>query len=57
VDVRVRARSNVQVADSRDAIEAVFERGKSGRLREEHEQSVKTFVEVRVSFGFEELHA
>jgi hypothetical protein len=57
VDVRVRARSNMQVADGSDTIESVLERGEGRRLGEEHEQPVETLVEVRVSFGFEKLYA
>jgi hypothetical protein len=57
MDIRVRARSNVQVADGRNAVESVLERGKGGRLGEEHEQPIETFVEVGVFFGLQELHA
>jgi hypothetical protein len=47
----------MQVADGGDTIESILERGKGGRLREEHEQPVETLVEVRVSFWFEKLYA
>jgi hypothetical protein len=44
VDVRVRARSDVQVSDGGDAVEAVLKGSKCGGLWQEHEQSVETFV-------------
>lgn len=44
-------------ADAADAVEAVLERREGGALGEEHEDAVEAFVEVGVSFWFEELEA
>lgn len=58
MDVRVRrARGYVEVADCRDAVEAVLEGCEGGGLWEEHEEAVEAFVEVGIALGFEELHA
>jgi hypothetical protein len=40
-----------------DAIQAILEGSKGGALGEEHEDSIKTFVQVWVFFGLEELEA
>lgn len=45
----------MQKSDVADAVEAVFQGGEGGALGEEHEDTVETFVEVGVSFWFEEL--
>jgi hypothetical protein len=47
----------VEVADGGDGVEPVFEKGKGGGLREEHEKPVEAFVEVGVFLWFEELQA
>ena len=47
----------MQVADCTDAVEAVFEGGEGAGLREQHEEAVEAFVEVRETLGFEELEA
>ena len=47
----------VDEADAADAVEAVFERCEGGALWKEHEDAVEAFVEVGVSFWFEELEA
>ena len=47
----------MEVADCRDAIEAIL-KGRKGRgLWEEHEEAIEAFVQVRVSLRLEELHA
>lgn len=51
------SRPGVDEANAADAVEAVFERCEGGALREEHEDAVEAFVEVRVSFWFKELEA
>lgn len=51
------SRPGVDEANAADAVEAVFKRCEGGALREEHEDSVEAFVEVRVSFWFKELEA
>ena len=53
----VRPRCDVQVTDSRHGIKAVLERGKCATLGKQHEQAIKAFVEVGVSFGLEQLDA
>lgn len=54
-DGAVPAGCGVEEADVADAVEAVLEGGEGGALGEEHEDSVETFVEEGVLFGFEEL--
>lgn len=49
--------AGVDEADTADAVEAVFESCEGGALGEEHEDAVEAFVEVGVSFWFEELEA
>ena len=39
------------------AVQAVLERGEGGGLREEHEEAVEAFVEVRVALWLQELQA
>ncbi len=50
-----RARSNVQVSNRADAVQAVLERGKGRRLRQQHEQAVQALVQVRVLLRFQQL--
>ena len=47
----------MQESDGGDGVQAVFEGGEGGGLREEHEQAVEAFVEVGVAVWFEELEA
>lgn len=47
----------VEKADVADAVQAVLQRGKCGTLGKKHEDAVKAFVKVGVSFGFEKLKA
>jgi hypothetical protein len=56
VDIRVRARRDVQVAYCRYTVQAILERGESGRLWEEHEKTIETLVEMRVFLGLEQLN-
>ena len=48
---------NVEIADYADGVEAVLEGCKGGRLWEEHEEAVETFVQVWISFWLKELEA
>jgi len=52
-----RGAGSMEIANCADGVEAVFEGCKGGGLWEEHEKAIKTFVEVRKAFGFEELEA
>lgn len=45
----------VEVSDGRDSVEPILEGGKSGRLREQHEEAVETLVKVGVFLRFQEL--
>ena len=44
---------DMNIPDGGDRVKAVFERSKSRRLREEHEDAIECFVEVRVPLRFE----
>jgi hypothetical protein len=57
LDLDLRSRSNVEVANGTHAVQTVFESSKGRGLREEPEEAVKAFVEMRVFFGLEELEA
>jgi hypothetical protein len=43
----------MQEANVADAVKTIFQRSKRTALREEHEDSVETLVQIRVSFWFE----
>jgi hypothetical protein len=49
--------SDMQVPNRADAVEAVLEGGKGRGLREEHQEAVEALVQMRVTFGFEELES
>lgn len=51
----LQSRPRVEKADIADAIQTVLQRGKCGTLGKKHENAVKAFIEVGVSFWFEEL--
>lgn len=51
----LQARTGVEKADVANAVEAVFQGCKGRALREEHENSIKAFVEVWVFLWLEEL--
>jgi hypothetical protein len=45
----------MEIANGRNAVQPVLERGKGRGLWQQHEQAVKTFVKMRVSFWLEKL--
>jgi hypothetical protein len=53
----IRARCDVEVSNRADTVKTILECGKRRGLREQHEQSVKALVEVRIFLRFEELDA
>lgn len=53
----VPAGTTMEKTDVADAVQSVLEGGEGGALGEEHEDTVEAFVQVGVSFGFEELEA
>lgn len=47
----------MQEANVADTVEAIFQRCESRTLRQEHEDTVKTFIKKGIFFGLEELEA
>ena len=47
----------MEEANVADTVQAVFEGSKGGTLREKHEDTVETFIQVGVFFRFKELKA
>jgi hypothetical protein len=53
----IRSRGNVKVANATNAIQSILEGSKRGRLWQQHQETVKAFVEVWVFFRLQKLES